>query len=296
MCFLAVHSCPGWRWLSSLRLHILTWLSHSIVSWQLFCFFFFDTSLTNFLSRVFEIFHFLHLPVFSVLYCLALFEFCDDTSHLWAPIILFLKSKLRYFVCCMLFSQVTAQTFAVGFILCANWKITFNFTSFDHYKVKAHHWTALIGAMAQLKKQSVFLIFFSNIVLICKYSSISTRAHACYFADSYLDAWSFIFTWLCKDVQLNSNSNRKLTCKQKREQQLAEVPHLTCRKRSMCGLSWVIDGTISSARTYLWLGAKYWITDIAWVAVGAKGCALDLEVGNLLRWKKRHEEREDLCM
>lgn len=108
---------------------------------------------------------------------------------------------------------------------------------------------------------------------------------------SYLAAWSFICTRLCRDVQLNSNSNMKLTCKQKREQ-AAEVTHFTWRKWSMSGLSRERAMELFPPPwTYFWLGAKYWIADVTRVAVGTKCCTLNLKVGILLHQKKRVRNR-----
>lgn len=133
-----------------------------------------------------------------------------------------------------------------------------------------------------------FCLLKSSVFVNCVHVSM----HNLSFYWAHLAAWSFIWTRLCRDVQLNSNSNMKLTCKQtnKKRKEAAEVTHFTWRKWSMSGLS---DRAISSAWTYFWLGAKYWIADITRVAVGTKCCTLNLKVGILLHEKK--VRKKNLC-
>lgn len=103
---------------------------------------------------------------------------------------------------------------------------------------------------------------------------------------SYLAALSFIRTRLCRDVQLNSNSNMKLTYKHQKKNPKSWSDTFHLEQWSMSRLSWESDGAISTAWTYFWLGAKYRVADITWVAVGTKCCTLNLKMGILLHEKK----------
>lgn len=87
-------------------------------------------------------------------------------------------------------------------------------------------------------------------------------------------------------MQLNSNSNMKLTCEQTRRER-EQVAKVTGGKVKHEWADWSGE---ESWRTYSGLGAEHRIADVTQVAVGIERGALDLKVSILLRARARHQD------